>query len=68
MQISWDDVGRTESTGMHWVTRLGIDVFISQRAIDNWRTDPHGCHHVVELSSSGGRNYSLGTFEPCQKE
>ena len=66
MQISWDDVNRTERVGPHLVAKLGIDVFISQRAIENWKTDPNGCHHVVVISTTRGRIYALGTFGPCQ--
>lgn len=68
MQISWDDVNRTQRTGPHFVTRLGIDVFITQRAIQNWRTDPAGCHNIVVISTSLGRNYGLGAFGPCQED
>jgi hypothetical protein len=68
MQISWEDVSRTQRAGIYWVTRLGIDVFISQRAIENWKADPAGCHHIVEISTSFGKNYGLGAFGPCQKD
>src|SRR5687767_9278480 len=27
MQISWDEVNRTEKPGLHFVSRLGLDVF-----------------------------------------
>jgi hypothetical protein len=68
MQISWDDVNRTERTGPWFVARLGTDVFVSQRAIENWRVDPAGCHNIVEISTSLGRNYGLGAFGPCRKD
>ena len=68
MQISWDDVNRTERAGIHWVTRLKVDVFLSPRAIHNWKTDPNGCHHVVVISTTRGRIYGLGAFEPCQDD
>jgi hypothetical protein len=68
VQVSWDDVNRTERAGPHFVSRLRIDVFVSQRAIDNWRTDPVGCHNVVEITIGFGKIYCLGFFEPCQKD
>ncbi len=68
VQVSWDDVNRTERAGPHFVGRLRIDVFVSQRAIENWKTDPAGCHHVIEISTSLGKMYGLGIFEPCQKD
>jgi hypothetical protein len=66
MQISWDDVNRTEKVGICFVTRLRIDIFVSQRAIDNWRTDPEGRHSVVVISTSLGNMYGLGVFEPSK--
>ncbi|KFG70774.1 hypothetical protein JH26_02060 [Microvirga sp. BSC39] len=63
MEISWDDVNRTGKTGIHFVTGLGIEVFVSQRAIENWRSDPEGRHHMVEIATSLRKIYSLGTLE-----
>ncbi len=34
MQISWNDVSRTEKAGVHFVARLGIDVFVRERHIE----------------------------------
>jgi hypothetical protein len=68
VQVSWDDVNRTERAGYHFVGRLRIDVFVSRRAIENWRTDPAGCHNVVEIATGLGKIYGLGFFEPCQKD
>jgi hypothetical protein len=68
MEISWDDVNRTESTGPHFVTRLGIDVFITEGAIARWKVDPE-CHHkVFHISTSRGNIYSLGSCEPFQED
>jgi hypothetical protein len=64
MEISWDDVNRTERTGPHFVTRLGIDVFVTEGAIARWKDDPE-CHHkVVAIATSRGNMYSLGPCEP----
>jgi hypothetical protein len=68
MQISWDDVNRTERPGLHFVTRLGLDIFVTQRAIEDWQRDPTGCHHVVEISTGWRKIYSVGTFGPCQED
>jgi hypothetical protein len=68
MQISWDDVNRTQTTGLHFVARLGIDVFITQGAIARWKVDP-GCHHeVVTIATSLGKMYSLGPCEPSKDD
>jgi hypothetical protein len=68
MEISWDDVNRTERTGPHFVTRLGIDVFVAEGAIARWQVDP-ACHHkVVHISTSLGKLYSLGPCEPPQRD
>jgi hypothetical protein len=68
VQVSWDDVNRTERAGPHLVPGLRIDVFVSQRAIDNWKIDPAGRHNVVEIATSLGKIYGLGIFEPSQED
>jgi hypothetical protein len=68
MQISWDDVNRTEKTGPHFVTRLAIDVFITGDAIKRWMSDPDGLHTVTSISTTFGKIYGLGAFEPSGKE
>jgi hypothetical protein len=35
MRISWDDVSRTDKAGVHVIARLGIDVFVRGRHIEN---------------------------------
>ena len=47
MQISWDDVNRTERTGPYFVARLGIDVFITQYA--RHRFPPEVISHALWL-------------------
>jgi hypothetical protein len=68
MQISWDDVSRTDKTGVHFVARLGIDVLVREWHIENWQADPDGQHRLIEISTTFGKIYALGTFEPCRKE
>jgi hypothetical protein len=68
MQISWDDVNRTEQIGLHFVVRLGIDVFVEEYHIENWKADPNGQHKVLEISTTFGKIYGLGTFEPSQND
>jgi hypothetical protein len=68
MQISWDDVNRTERTGPHLVTKLGFDVFVRERHIENWQADPDGQHRVIEISTTFGKIYTLGAFEPSRKD
>ena len=64
MQVSWDDVNRTERVGLHFVARLGIDIFVTEGAIMRWKADP-GCHHeVTHISMSYGKMYTLGPCEP----
>lgn len=68
MQISWDDVNRTETTGLHFVSRLRIDVFVTEGAIARWKADP-ACHHTVSvISTSRGGIYSLGPCEPSKED
>ena len=64
MQISWDDVNRTETRGFHFVGRLGIDVFGTQGAIMRWKADPNGLHMVDHVSTSLGKIYGIGAFVP----
>ena len=52
MQISWNDVSRTEKAGVHFVARLGIDVFVRERHI--------------EISTTFGKIYPLGAFKPAE--
>ena len=68
MEISWDDVNRTEKIGLHFVVRLGIDVFVEEHHIENWKADPDGEHKVIEISTTSGKIYGLGTFEPSRKD
>jgi len=65
MQISWDDVSRTEKAGVDFVARLGIDVFVRERHIENWMADPNGEHRVIEISMTFGKIYTLGAFRPA---
>jgi hypothetical protein len=64
MQISWDDVNRTETRGLHFVARLGIDVFITDNAIKRWKADPDCHHRVLPIATSFGKIYGLGPCEP----
>jgi len=68
MEISWDDVNQTERTGPHFVTRLGIDVFITEGAIARWQVDPECHHEVFVIATSRGDIYSLGPCEPPQQD
>jgi hypothetical protein len=68
MQISWDDVNRTQRIGLHFVARLGIDVFVTQGAITRWKADPECHHEVVDISMSQGKIYGLGPCAPSQKD
>jgi hypothetical protein len=65
MQISWDDVSRTDKTGVHLVARLGIDVFVRERHIENWKADPDGQHMIIEIPTTFGKIYALGAFKPA---
>ncbi len=68
MQISWDEVNRTEQPGPYFVARLGLDVFVSEESITRWKADP-GCHHrVVDISTARGKLYSLRPREPLQED
>jgi hypothetical protein len=64
MQISWDDVNRTEMKGFYFVARLGIDVFVTDRAIVRWKADPNGLHTVDHVSTSLRKIYGTGAFVP----
>jgi hypothetical protein len=64
MQISWDDVNRTETKGIQFVARLGIDVFVTTGAIRRWKADPDCHHRLVEISTGLGKMYGLGACEP----
>jgi hypothetical protein len=68
MQISWDDVNRTEKPGPCFVARLGLDVFVSEEAIARWKSDPECHHRVVPISTSRGKLYTLGPCEPFQED
>jgi hypothetical protein len=68
MQISWDDVNRTERVGLHFVARLGIDVFITEGAIARWKADPECHHEVISISTTFGKIYGLGSCKPSQKD
>jgi hypothetical protein len=68
MEISWDDVNRTERTGPHFVTRLAIDVFVAEGAIARWQDDPDCRHKAVAIATSRGNIYSLGPCEPPQDD
>ena len=68
MQISWDDVNRTEKLGPYFVARLGLDVFVSEEAITRWKADPQCHHRVVCISTTRGMLYTLGPCEPFQEE
>jgi hypothetical protein len=66
MQISWDDVSRTDKIGVHFVPRLGIDVLIREKHIKNWKADPDGQYLITEISMTFGKIYALGTFKPAE--
>jgi len=68
MQISWDDVNRTEKPGPYFIARLGLDVFVSEGAITRWKADPQCHHRVVWISTARGKLYSLGPCEPFQED
>jgi hypothetical protein len=68
MQISWDDVNRTEKPGPHFVARLGLDVFVSEEAIARWKADPECHHRAVSIATTFGKIYSLGPCEPFQED
>jgi hypothetical protein len=67
MQVSWDDVNRTEKPGPYFIARLGLDVFVSEGAITRWKTDPECYHKVVHISTTRGKLYMLGPCEPFQE-
>jgi hypothetical protein len=67
MLISWDDVNRTEKTGLHFVARLGLDVFVTAGAIARWKADPECHHRVVHIPTTLGKMYGLGPCEPLQE-
>jgi hypothetical protein len=68
MQISWDDVNRTERSGLHFVARLRIDVFVTEGAIARWKADPECHHRVVPIATTFGKIYSLGACEPSEED
>ena len=67
MQISLDDVNRTETKGIQFVARLGIDVFVTAGAIRRWKADPDCHHRLVQISTGLGKMYGLGACEPFDK-
>jgi hypothetical protein len=67
MQISWDDVNRTQTRGLQFVLRLGIDVFVTEHAIKRWKTDPDCHHRVIPITTSLGKIYGLGPCEPSNQ-
>ena len=68
MQISWDEVNRTERVGLYFIARLGIYVFITKGAIMRWQADPDCYHEVIYITTSRGKLYSLGPCEPSNKD
>jgi hypothetical protein len=45
-----------------------IDVFVQERHIENWKADPDGQHRIIEISTTLGKIYGLGVFEPSQED
>ena len=68
MQISWDDVNRTQRPGFHFVARLGLDIFVTAGAIERWKVDPECHHQVTHISTGLGNIYSLGPCEPFEED
>lgn len=66
MQISGIDMNRTERPGLHFVARLGLDVFVTAGAIARWKADPECHHRVVHIPTTLGKMYDLGPCEPHQ--
>jgi hypothetical protein len=45
-----------------------IDVFVQKRHVEIWKADPDGQHRIIEISTTLGKIYGLGVFEPSQED